>query len=1074
MIKQTTLLLALLAMLAGNAFAQQPDTKALLEKALREKSYKHADSLLRAKLNSLFQQQAYDSLPAYVMYVGRVEEQLSSPAAAEKKIKMLIDKAAADPNATRAIPGMYGELAEYYASIDKLDQAYNSSQQAYRLEEKSPSPRLSFMAALDSDMGTFTFRNGEMNLSQYHRRKAIAYYLDHPDTNPESFYSAANNMASGMWMASKLDSSLYYFDLALEALARTDSTPINRYYRPAVLQNNMCAIYGVQGKTQKAIETMRACIENLRIYLSIPESIPKKTGAEGFQYMAIDNLGGIYKDLGDYSQALSLEWYSYEQKQKQIDKEPAAVYQSQILLGQLYLAMKDHGNALLYLQTGLDNITKLDGDYLFWQADACASLALLHEEQHDNKKASLYYQKADSLYESSLQGEYDDIYLEFLRNAASFYVDNGQLDVALSKANKGANYVKRTQGAQTLTYFYQLTNLAELYLKAGNFRQSLDYSKQGLQIVQAEIRNSTSLLDSVKIELKKPEAVLLKVKAEYSLLKDKNRENLSQLLQELNSAVSIIERRKSVIREAKDISVIMAGHTELLQFIKKITLDLYELTADQAYINQLIDLQESGTYYRIRSRLDKSDSVRFAHVPLAVQQKEKELKAALQASLTNGSDSAGVMQRYFLAVKEWDSFVALLKKDYPEYYKMRYGSIVKSVPDVQKSLPENSTLVRYMFVDKQLYALVADRSQRHWVALKPSGLENSIRLVADYGADTKKVTAVLHELYQQLWQPLAQHIHTKKIILIPDGILFNLNFEILTPKKINGYEELVTSSLLSSYTFSYHYTLTLVGQQNKTSAMPGNFVAFAPGFLEEGKKQYAATVKDSFQLDRSYITLLPQPFTLDFVEKAQSMFGGKAYVNNASTASSFKAHAGQNKIIHIGTHAESNNLQPEFSRLIFSKNDAGEANSLFLHELYNCDLRSELAVLTACESGKPGYQDGEGMISLAHAFNYAGSESMVTGLWMIDEKASTLLMESFYDHLLKGMDKDEALREAKLSYLASAKGRMLAPPYWAGLVLMGDTSPVAVAKRSTAWMWWIGGVVLVLGGIAVMRRRLTR
>ncbi|MET0465774.1 MAG: tetratricopeptide repeat protein, partial [Chitinophagaceae bacterium] len=647
MIKQTTFCLVLLAILAGKAFAQQTDTKALLEKALRDGAYKHADSLLRSKLNTFFQQRAYDSLPSYVLYVGRVEEKLGTTATAEKKIKSLIDKVSTEAGAARAIPGMYGELAEYYASIDKLDQAYNSSMQAYRLEERSASPRLAFMAALDSDMGTFSFRNGEMNLSTYHRRKTIAYYLSHPDANPESFYSAANNMASGMWMASKLDSSIYYFDIALKALARTDSTPINRYYRPAVLQNNMCAIYGVQGKTQQAIETMRACIENLRIYLSIPETVPKKTGAEGFQYMAIDNLGGIYKDLGDYSQALSLEWYSYEQKQKLIDKEPAAVYQSQILLGQLYLSMKDHANALLYLRTGLDNITKLEGDYLFWQADACASLALLYEEQHDNKKASQYYQKADSLYESSLQGEYDDIYLEFLRNAASFYVDNGQLDIALSKARKGANYIRQTQGTQSLVYFYQLTNLAELHLKAGNFKQSLDYSIQGLQIVQTEIRNSTSLLDSIKIELKKPEAVLLKVKAEYFLLKEKNREVLSQFLRELNSAVSIIERRKSVIREAKDIGVMMAGHTELLQFIKKITLDLYELTSDQAYINQLIDLQESGTYYRIRSRLDKSDSVRFAHVPPAIQQKEKELKAALQASLASGNEEAGAMQRYF-------------------------------------------------------------------------------------------------------------------------------------------------------------------------------------------------------------------------------------------------------------------------------------------------------------------------------------------------------------------------------------------------------------------------------------------
>jgi CHAT domain-containing protein len=61
--------------------------------------------------------------------------------------------------------------------------------------------------------------------------------------------------------------------------------------------------------------------------------------------------------------------------------------------------------------------------------------------------------------------------------------------------------------------------------------------------------------------------------------------------------------------------------------------------------------------------------------------------------------------------------------------------------------------------------------------------------------------------------------------------------------------------------------------------------------------------------------------------------------------------------------------------------------------------------LTACESGKPGYEDGEGMISLTHAFNYAGSESIVTGLWKIDEQASALLLDIFYKNLRKRVTK---------------------------------------------------------------------
>ena len=116
------------------------------------------------------------------------------------------------------------------------------------------------------------------------------------------------------------------------------------------------------------------------------------------------------------------------------------------------------------------------------------------------------------------------------------------------------------------------------------------------------------------------------------------------------------------------------------------------------------------------------------------------------------------------------------------------------------------------------------------------------------------------------------------------------------------------------------------------------------------------------------------------------------------------------------------------------------------------------------------------MISLAHAFNYAGSESILTGLWKIDEKASTILMEHFYQYLVDGMEKDEALRLAKLDYLKTSKGRMLAPQYWAGLVLMGDTSPVELEKPASKRNWAIVGLVaiLIIPAIYIYRKRKTQ
>jgi CHAT domain-containing protein len=226
------------------------------------------------------------------------------------------------------------------------------------------------------------------------------------------------------------------------------------------------------------------------------------------------------------------------------------------------------------------------------------------------------------------------------------------------------------------------------------------------------------------------------------------------------------------------------------------------------------------------------------------------------------------------------------------------------------------------------------------------------------------------------------------------------------------------------------------------------------------------------EIDRSYLFLLPQPFSLSLAKKIKGLLGGSTFLSGQSTESSFKNNAGNHKIIHIGTHAESNNDRPEFSRLIFAKSASDEDNSLFVDEIYNCNLTSNLTTLSACETGKPGFQEGEGMISLAHAFNYAGSESMLTGLWKVDEQASAILLETFYKNLTKGLAKDEALRQAKLTYLQNANGRMLAPQFWAGLVIMGNTMPVELKQKSNYWLFFLSGIFLLfVGGYFIYRRR---
>jgi len=220
--------------------------------------------------------------------------------------------------------------------------------------------------------------------------------------------------------------------------------------------------------------------------------------------------------------------------------------------------------------------------------------------------------------------------------------------------------------------------------------------------------------------------------------------------------------------------------------------------------------------------------------------------------------------------------------------------------------------------------------------------------------------------------------------------------------------------------------------------------------------------------------MLPQPFILDLTRLMRNKAGGKTFLLDESTKSSFRSYANGHKIIHIGTHAESDNLRPELSRLVFAKNpdfqSVEEDNYLHAYEIYGYNLKSNLALLTACETGKPGYRPGEGMISIAHAFNYAGSESILTALWKIDEKASAEITENFYQNLIQDMDKDQALRLAKLSYLSSATGRTQSPEYWAGLVIMGDSTGISIKESLSPWYLYLGVLFVALVLLFFLKR----
>ncbi|HRH37315.1 MAG TPA: CHAT domain-containing protein, partial [Flavobacteriales bacterium] len=329
-----------------------------------------------------------------------------------------------------------------------------------------------------------------------------------------------------------------------------------------------------------------------------------------------------------------------------------------------------------------------------------------------------------------------------------------------------------------------------------------------------------------------------------------------------------------------------------------------------------------------------------------------------------------------------------------------------------------------------------------------------------------------YRLYTSAFAPVADQLIRKELLIIPDGDLHTVNFETLLSDP--NAKDLRKNLLIQRYAIAYLLSATTAVQfADMARDRSKGVLAIAPGFSDELKQDYLAHVPDSSLVDRDFLRYVRQPFALSTAQGLGSSLQAKVMVGGDASEKGFRAAANEYGILHLGTHAEMNVTSPMYSRLVLSKDGQGvdpDADGyLHAYEIYELDLRAQLAVLTACETGTGRNDDGEGVRSLGYSFAYAGCPSLVMSLWSIDEKVSSEIIARFYEHLADGMAKHEALRQAKLDHLNGAPDELALPYYWAGIVLVGDVAPVEVGR--TNWWWWLLAGAMAAMTVWFMRRR---
>ena len=194
------------------------------------------------------------------------------------------------------------------------------------------------------------------------------------------------------------------------------------------------------------------------------------------------------------------------------------------------------------------------------------------------------------------------------------------------------------------------------------------------------------------------------------------------------------------------------------------------------------------------------------------------------------------------------------------------------------------------------------------------------------------------------------------------------------------------------------------------------------------------------------------------VKNIKEIFRTDSWMDKKATEKNFIDNATDYAILHLAMHTILDDANPMYSKLVFYQEDEPESeedNLLNTYELFDLTLNAELAVLSACNTGYGKLQRGEGIMSLARGFLYAGVPSIMMTLWPIDDAATAEMMRYFYQNLAKGKKKDIALRDAKLKFLESSGMLNSHPHFWASFVSIGPDDAISHTQTKNTTVWWI-------------------
>jgi len=341
-----------------------------------------------------------------------------------------------------------------------------------------------------------------------------------------------------------------------------------------------------------------------------------------------------------------------------------------------------------------------------------------------------------------------------------------------------------------------------------------------------------------------------------------------------------------------------------------------------------------------------------------------------------------------------------------------------SIPELQKKLgQDNAALVSYFHGNRQLYQFIIKPTDITLHKIEyTNDLQKSITdfiHLFDHAAiinnNIKAYTSSAFNLYELLQLSTLQTY--KNVVIIPDGLLNYLPF----------------GALLTHETSSTQF-----------NTMP--FVIKKQCLAYNTNTSFYLNSKDEIRNGKSVLGLFPVfeksnqelTYSIDEANSIKNLMNTKLFMNEEATKENFIKNVNNYNTIHISTHAQSGNF-------VIPSHIQFYDDMLFLQETYALHTSAQLVVLSACESGIGKLQKGEGAMSLARGFQYAGADAVLFSLWKINDKSTSQIMDYFYTNYSKNSSAFISNNQSKLDYLnnKNISNAKKSPYYWNTFVYYG-------------------------------------